>query len=131
MGQNLNQSPLVGGLFRCENKWQFQEIIRGKKMIIRNSARCLNCNDEIESKHRHDFVVCSCFEESQSLYAIWQDEKAGIYGGVDKIPAYRYKEAPVVTGIGVDGGHEYLRRIGKPELFHDTSVIDRGAQSDE
>jgi hypothetical protein len=28
--------------------------------IIRNSARCLRCGDEIESKHVHDFVSCSC-----------------------------------------------------------------------
>lgn len=26
--------------------------------ILRNSARCLLCNEEIESKHRHDFVWC-------------------------------------------------------------------------
>lgn len=31
-------------------------------MIIRNSAKCKLCNDEIESKHRHDFVSCSCGE---------------------------------------------------------------------
>ncbi len=28
--------------------------------IIRNSAKCLDCNEEIESRHRHDFVRCSC-----------------------------------------------------------------------
>lgn len=28
--------------------------------IIRNSAKCLVCGDEIESKHRHDFMPCSC-----------------------------------------------------------------------
>lgn len=28
--------------------------------ILRNSARCLDCGDEIESKHRHHFVSCSC-----------------------------------------------------------------------
>ena len=28
--------------------------------IIKNAARCLNCNDVIESKHRHDFVTCTC-----------------------------------------------------------------------
>jgi hypothetical protein len=28
--------------------------------IIRNSAKCLKCNDEIESTHRHDFKWCSC-----------------------------------------------------------------------
>lgn len=28
--------------------------------IIRNSARCLRCLNDIESKHRHDFVTCQC-----------------------------------------------------------------------
>lgn len=25
-----------------------------------SKAKCLKCNDIIESKHRHDFVRCSC-----------------------------------------------------------------------
>lgn len=29
-------------------------------MILRNSAKCLDCDTEIESKHRHDFVSCPC-----------------------------------------------------------------------
>lgn len=29
-------------------------------MIQRNSAVCLKCGDEVESRHRHDFVTCSC-----------------------------------------------------------------------
>lgn len=28
--------------------------------IITNIAECLKCGDVIESKHRHDFVTCSC-----------------------------------------------------------------------
>lgn len=28
--------------------------------IARNRAKCLVCGDVIESKHRHDFVTCSC-----------------------------------------------------------------------
>lgn len=28
--------------------------------ILRNAARCGSCGDEIESKHRHDFVCCTC-----------------------------------------------------------------------
>jgi DNA-directed RNA polymerase subunit RPC12/RpoP len=28
--------------------------------IIRNSAKCAKCGDEIESKHRHDWVSCKC-----------------------------------------------------------------------
>jgi hypothetical protein len=29
-------------------------------MIIRNAAQCAKCGDIIESKHRHDFVSCTC-----------------------------------------------------------------------
>ncbi len=32
----------------------------GESMIIRNSAKCLKCGDEIESKRVHDFVSCKC-----------------------------------------------------------------------
>jgi len=28
--------------------------------IISNKAKCLKCEDIIESKHRHDFVRCKC-----------------------------------------------------------------------
>ena len=31
-----------------------------KKRIIRNAARCRRCGDVIESKHRHNFVLCKC-----------------------------------------------------------------------
>lgn len=30
------------------------------KRIVRNSARCLECGEEIVSTHRHDFVRCRC-----------------------------------------------------------------------
>lgn len=30
------------------------------EIIVRNSARCLRCGDEIESEHQHDFRCCSC-----------------------------------------------------------------------
>lgn len=29
-------------------------------MIIRNAIRCNLCGDEIESRHRHDYVQCKC-----------------------------------------------------------------------
>ncbi len=28
--------------------------------IIKNAGQCLKCKDIIESRHRHDFVTCSC-----------------------------------------------------------------------
>lgn len=36
------------------SEWKSMEIIE------RNSAKCLDCGDEIESVHRHDFKWCSC-----------------------------------------------------------------------
>ena len=31
-----------------------------RSRIVRNSALCLDCDTEIESKHRHDFKHCKC-----------------------------------------------------------------------
>lgn len=45
-------------------------------MIVQNAVSCLSCGDLIVSKHRHDFVTCTC------------------------------------GAISVDGGQEYLRRVG-------------------
>jgi HD-like signal output (HDOD) protein len=45
-------------------------------MIVQNAVNCLSCGDFIVSKHRHDFVTCTC------------------------------------GAISVDGGQEYLRRVG-------------------
>ena len=28
--------------------------------IVRNAARCRKCGTTVESRHRHDFVVCNC-----------------------------------------------------------------------
>lgn len=45
-------------------------------MIVQNAVQCITCGDFIVSKHRHNYVTCSC------------------------------------GAISVDGGQEYLRRIG-------------------
>ncbi len=45
-------------------------------MIVQNAVTCLGCGDFIVSKHRHDFVTCTC------------------------------------GAISVDGGQDYLRRVG-------------------
>ena len=30
------------------------------KVLTKNSVKCLVCNTILESKHRHDFVMCTC-----------------------------------------------------------------------
>ena len=30
------------------------------KLLTKNSVKCLMCNTILESKHRHDFVMCPC-----------------------------------------------------------------------
>lgn len=54
-------------------------------MIVENKAICNKCGDEIFSKHRHDFVTCSC------------------------------------GAISVDGGQEYIRRVGSLSDMSDMS----------
>ena len=52
--------------------------------ITKNSAKCLNCGDIIESTYRHDFVTCTCWKKHR------EDEKP-------------------LHGIFVDGGRDYCR----------------------
>lgn len=28
--------------------------------LIKNAAKCLKCNQVVESKYRHDYVACKC-----------------------------------------------------------------------
>ena len=59
-------------------------------MIVKNAAYCLNCETEIESTHRHDWVQCPC------------------------------------GSVFVDGGKDYLRRGGDPEMYEDRSEFVEG-----
>ena len=37
---------------------------RTRQRVLSNRAQCRLCEDVIESRHRHDFVTCSCGEIS-------------------------------------------------------------------
>lgn len=41
--------------------------------IKRNAAQCLNCGDIVESKFRHDFVTCQCYDENNPSHGIYVD----------------------------------------------------------
>lgn len=75
-------------------------------MIIRNSAKCDHCGTEIESKHRHDFVVHYC-EVKPAQKREWVGEKLADVPG------------ETTWSFAVDGGKAYLRRCG--EGFTETS----------
>ena len=57
----------------------------GSVVIVQNTVTCIVCLDHIVSKHRHDFVTCTC------------------------------------GAISVDGGQEYLRRVGNMSAAVDLS----------
>jgi hypothetical protein len=39
---------------------RIREAFRGEKKIIKNAVYCKVCKTEIESRHRNDYVTCSC-----------------------------------------------------------------------
>jgi len=49
--------------------------------ILRNSARCRVCLRDIESKHRHDFVVCDCWDGKGNGIFIDGGKEYRRYGG--------------------------------------------------
>jgi len=78
--------------------------------ILKNSAKCTACGVEIESTHRHDFKLHYCgYEPTQELKWEGEGEKARL------VPTGNY-----TFRFGVDGGKDYLRRLGSG--FEDTSV---------
>lgn len=75
--------------------------------IIRNSAKCLNCGDEIVSLHRHDYKSCTCYLKSCRIL-----KRVPKYKTYTKKGDYRKSYLKLVSnmhGITVDGGKEYLR----------------------
>ena len=67
--------------------------MNNENKLLRNSARCRVCGTELISRHRHDFVVCPCFTNSNGK-----------------------------RGIFIDGGLSYQRSGGDPVDFEDTSL---------
>jgi Zn-finger nucleic acid-binding protein len=80
--------------------------------IQRNSAKCNTCDVELESRHRHDFRVHTCPNNFKAELE-WYEEN-GEHKIREKVP--REQD----FNWGVDGGREYIRRIG--EGFTDTSI---------
>ncbi len=73
--------------------------------ITRNSAKCLNCGDHIESTHRHDFQVCECWTTSDKWFDNWCQTH----------PEATEREKQIwcdnnLLGISVDGGKHYIKR---------------------
>ena len=62
-------------------------------MIIRNRVRCKKCDTIIVSHDRHDFKWCQCVDENGEP-----------------------------NGVAVDGGKDYLRRIGNLDGYEELSI---------
>ena len=81
-----------------------------------SKIQCTNCEDVIESKHRHDFVSCSCRKASSELTAAFS-------GVVEEYMQEGHKLTPhlavcvfeeiVGHGISLDGGDDHLKISGK------------------
>lgn len=89
-------------------------------MITRNSAKCNHCGTEIESKHRHDFVVHYCkVKPAQKREWVMVDGK---HDHLADVPG------ETTWSFAVDGGKAYLRRCG--EGFTDTSQYEDETDGD-
>jgi hypothetical protein len=82
--------------------------------ILKNSAKCTACGEEISSIHRHDFKVHFCLVEP-TPDTRWEGDKLVL--NPDEI-TWRF---------GVDGGRTYIRRIGFG--YEDTSEFEEDEPS--
>ena len=77
-----------------------------------NKAKCTNCNQVLESKHRHDFVQCKCRIESDVLVEKFLETLKSYDSALSLHSAACAFEETVGHGIFIDGGNEYSRRGG-------------------
>lgn len=78
------------------------------KRIIKNSAKCIHCGEEITSEHGHDFTVHYCPKERK------QSMK---WAGKELVPDGN----KITWNFAVDGGNSYIRRCG--DGYVDTSIF--------
>ena len=76
--------------------------------ILRNSAKCNHCGMELESTHRHDFNVHYCKLKPKTA-SKWVGDK------IVEVPG------EITFNFAVDGGRAYIRRVGDPTEYTDTS----------
>jgi hypothetical protein len=83
-------------------------------MSIRvNAAKCAHCGEVIISTHRHDFVVHMCKTGPLRDRKVWnKDMTKLIIDGVER------------PSFAVDGGQDYLRRVGEHEDWIEASIWD-------
>lgn len=82
-------------------------------ILIRNSAKCNSCDEELESHHRHDFNVHYCKANPKQALE-WRG--TGVEAVLGDVPG------ETTFNFGVDGGLAYIRRIGSG--YTDTSVYE-------
>lgn len=61
----------------------------------KNRAKCKNCGDVIESKHRHDWVACSCFKnefDNKGFFIDGGTDYFRIGGNIDNLLRYDNKK---------------------------------------
>lgn len=69
-----------------------------------SKAQCKNCGDIVESKTRHDFVACSCFQETKARVRSMETENPTVTR--QEIVAFA---SSIQRGFYLDGGKDYLR----------------------
>tara|TARA_R110000822_G_scaffold5031_13_gene21882 strand:+ start:7154 stop:7561 length:408 start_codon:yes stop_codon:yes gene_type:complete len=117
-------------------------------MIVQNAANCLSCGDLIVSKHRHDFVTCTCGAISvdggqEYLRRVGGFDTAGSYA-VDlswSLPDKLYFDCADAVGLAIDSGRNTkgvanavmrkLREAGKIVAEHEQRIIAHNPRMDE
>lgn len=81
------------------------------KRIIENSAKCLKCGDKIVSKHRHDYITCSCGNVS-------------VDGGLDYCRrSFKEMDTWIDTSIWEDDAPKQTYKITMEEVNGDVKTL--------
>ena len=115
-------------------------------MIVQNAVICLSCGDTIVSKHRHDFVTCTCgtisVDGGQSyLRRVGSLEKGSYVDLSWEIPDELYKACAEAVEEAIDTNRNKfgianavmrkLREAGKIVADHEQRILAHNPHMDE
>lgn len=96
-------------------------------------AKCKLCNDIIESKHRHDYVTCSCGEISvdggQDYFRARFNNPENFLcvddEGNEIIPKHKEATEPLIDEVAEREAQEQWEKERNTPRFHSDSILDQ------
>lgn len=91
--------------------------------IVSNKGKCTKCGDVIESKHRHDYVTCSCGSLSVDGGTDYLKRSGDIGGYMELSESRKFTEDEMLDYIKYISSNKYYTQQDKDKYLGDCRYL--------